>query len=152
MKSVKTILLVLVLILVAIQFLPSGIPENQPENEKSIMRTGLVTGQVSEQLRKSCFDCHSNQVNFPWYAEIAPSSWFLARHVRDGLEHLNFSAWEDYSRREKIGLLEEIREEVESGNMPLKSYLIMHRDARLDSAKVDSIVKWTGLATERILE
>lgn len=146
------ILLVLIVLLIVIQFIPSGIPVNKPEDEKSIAQSSLITGPVLDLLRKSCFDCHSNQVQFPWYAKLAPSSWLLSAHINEGKANLNFSEWEDYSKREKIGLLEDIKEEVESGKMPLKSYLVIHRNAKLNSEEISSLSKWTVEATTRILQ
>jgi hypothetical protein len=75
----------------------------------------------------------------------------LADHISEGKSHLNFSVWEDYSNREKIGVLKDIKDEVESGNMPLKSYLLMHRDARLNSEKITALSAWTDEATDKIL-
>jgi hypothetical protein len=151
MKAVKIILIALAVVFIAIQFIPSGIPENKPDDLKSIANSNLVTEPVLDQLRKSCFDCHSNQVHFPWYAKMAPASWMLADHISDGKAKLNFSGWEDYSNREKIGVLKDIKDEVESGNMPLKSYLLMHRDARLNSEKITILSTWTDEATDKIL-
>jgi len=152
MKKVRIILLALIVLFIVIQLIPSGIPENIPEDEKSISKSNQVPGPVLDQLRKSCFDCHSNQVNLPWYAKVAPSSWLLSAHIREGKSHLNFSAWGDYTRREKIGLLEEIRDEVVSGNMPVKSYLLIHRDAKLNSEKISVLSEWIRETTARIME
>jgi len=151
MKAVKIILLALAVIFIAIQFIPGGLPENKPEDERSIVHSDLVTENELTQLRTSCFDCHSNQTSFPWYSKLAPTSWWLAGHINDGKSHLNFSEWDDYSRREKIGLLEDIKEEVDAGEMPLKSYLIVHRDARLNADEVSALVKWTEDATSLLL-
>lgn len=142
----------MIVIFIAIQFIPSGIPENKPGDEKSITGSGLVSESVLQQLKKSCYDCHSNQVDFPWYAKIAPSSWLLSSHIREGKDHLNFSEWADYSKKKKISLLEHIGEEVKSGDMPLKSYVLIHRDAKLSPEEVSVIVKWTEEASDKILE
>ena len=152
MKAVKIIIAALVLMFIAVQFIPSGIPSNKPEDEKSIANDSLITGPVLDQLRKSCFDCHSNQVDLPWYSKMAPSSWFLAGHINEGRSHLNFSEWEDYSNREKVRILEEIKDEVASGGMPLKSYLLIHRDAKTDSAEVAVILKWADDATAKMFD
>jgi hypothetical protein len=152
MKAVKVIIITLIVIFIAVQFIPSGIPLNVPDDNRSIANDSLVAGSVLKQLRKSCFDCHSNQVNFPWYSKMAPSSWFLAGHINEGRSHLNFSEWEDYSNREKVRILEEIKEEVASGGMPLKSYLLIHRDAKPDSAEVAAILKWADNATAKIFD
>jgi hypothetical protein len=152
MKAVKIILITLALVFIVIQFIPSGIPENKPENKNSIVNSNLVTAPVVDQLRKSCFDCHSDQVQFPWYSKLAPSSWLIADHILDGKSNLNFSEWQGYSNREKIGFLEEIKDEVESGNMPLKSYLLIHRDAKLNSEEISVLLTWADNAAAKILE
>jgi len=152
MKIFKVLLLAVIVLLIIIQFLPSGIPENKPGDERSIAKSNLVTVSVLDQLRKSCFDCHSDQVHFPWYAKVAPSSWLLSDHINEGKAYLNFTVWEDYSKREKIGLLQKIKDEVESGKMPLKSYLLIHRDAKLGSEEISLLSKWTEEATNRIME
>lgn len=152
MKIFKVILVAVIVLLVIIQFLPSGIPSNKPEDEKNIAKSSLVTAPVLDRLKKSCFDCHSDQVNLPWYAKVAPSSWLLSNHINEGKENLNFSVWEDYSKREKIGLLQKIKDEVESGKMPLKSYLLIHRDAKLVSEEIISLSKWTEESMNKIME
>jgi len=152
MKAVKVIILTLIVIFIAVQFIPSGIPLNVPDDNRSIANDSLVAGSVLKQLRNSCFDCHSNQVNFPWYSKMAPSSWFLAGHINEGRSHLNFSEWEDYSNREKVRILEEIKDEVVSGGMPLKSYLLIHRDAKPDAAEVAAIMKWADDATAKMFD
>lgn len=150
--KVKIILLAVAVIFVIIQFIPPGIPVNKPEDEKSITRTGIADDSILTLLRRSCFDCHSNQVRLPWYASVAPSSWFLARHINDGKSNLNFSEWEDYGKRKKIGLLDDISDEVESGGMPLKSYLIIHRDARMNSGEITALKQWAEKASAKVLE
>jgi len=152
MKAVKVIIITLIVIFIAVQFIPSGIPLNVPDDNRSIANDSLVAGSVLKQLRNSCFDCHSNQVNFPWYSKMAPSSWFLAGHINEGRSHLNFSEWEDYSNREKVRILEEIKDEVVSGGMPLKSYLLIHRDAKPDAAEVAAIMKWADDATAKMFD
>jgi hypothetical protein len=152
MKAIKIILLTLAIILVLIQFLPSGLPDNRPEDEKSIAYSSLVTESVLTQLRTSCFDCHSNQTILPWYSKLAPSSWFLADHIKNGRSHLNFSEWETYSRREKIGQLKDIVDEVKSGEMPLKSYLLIHPKARLEKEEISALSEWAEEVANKILE
>jgi len=152
MKAANKILIALAGVFIAIQFIPSGMPENKPEEKNSIVHSNLIAGPVLEQIRKSCFDCHSNQVQFPWYSKLAPSSWLLANHIREGRSNLNFSEWENYSNREKTGLLEEIKDEVSSGKMPPKSYLLIHRNAKLNTEEISALLKWADKETAKILE
>lgn len=152
MKIFRILLVAVIIIVIALQFVPSGMPENVPEDDKSFAYSGLADDNIMQMLKTSCFDCHSNQTNFPWYARISPASFLLADHIKEGKEHLNFSEWENYSKRQKIGILGDISDEVESGHMPLKSYLLIHRDAVLDQNEVKLITSWTEEATARLLE
>ena len=98
---------------------------------------------VQALLKRSCYDCHSNQTRWPWYARIAPVSWLVAHDVHEGREHLNFSTWGRYSADERREHVEEIRENVEEGEMPLWFYLPLHPEAKLTAADVERIARWT---------
>jgi len=78
-------------------------------------------------VRGACYDCHSNETGWPWYSSVAPVSWLVANDVSEGREHLNFSTWDQPNHG-----IEEIVEMVESGEMPLWEYALMHPRARLD--------------------
>lgn len=152
MKYAKIIISLLILGIIAIQFIPSGIEESKPESNQNIVNSGLLSDPASALLRKACFDCHSDQAELPWYSKLAPVSWLLADHISEGKSHLNFSTWEGYSVSEKTGKLEEIKDEIESGGMPLKSYKLMHPEAKLTPEEVTSLLTWTEEASSKILE
>ncbi|MBE0679276.1 MAG: heme-binding domain-containing protein [Bacteroidales bacterium] len=152
MKSAKVLVIVLVLGFIVIQFIPPGIPGSKPEDDNNIVKSGLLSDHVTGLLRKSCFDCHTDQTELPWYSGLAPVSWLLADHINEGKSHLNFSEWGSYSTREKIGKLEDIKDEIESGGMPLKSYLLMHPEAKLNPEEVKLLVNWAAEASSKILE
>jgi len=95
---------------------------------------------VESILRRSCFDCHSNETRWPWYSEVAPVSWQIASHVKDGRKHVNFSDWNEAKAVKRFG---EICEEVEDGEMPMTSYLLMHGDARLTAEDVAALCTWS---------
>jgi hypothetical protein len=152
MKIFKIILLVLVLALAAIQLIPDKMPANVNTNPGDIVSTGLVPDSVASILKTSCYDCHSNETQFPWYSRLAPASWLLARDIRAGREQMNFSEWGAYSKRERIGKLESVKEEVTSGEMPLFIYTIIHRQARLTQEQISSISAWTEVMANNIME
>ena len=152
MKLVKVLLGALVLLFIGIQLLPDRLPENKPADEKNITHSGVLPDDVLTVLKASCFDCHSSQTQYPWYAKVAPTSWLLANHISDGRDNLNFSEWENYSKREKISKLEDIQEQVTKGEMPLKSYIMIHRKARLSPEEISLLAKWTEETTAKILE
>jgi hypothetical protein len=102
---------------------------------------------VQSTLTRSCFDCHSNQTRWPWYSGVAPVSWFVIGHVNDARRVLNFSDWEAHGTRTPGPPLERICREVESGGMPLSSYLLMHRDARLSAEDTSLLCAWADQAS-----
>jgi hypothetical protein len=97
-------------------------------------------------LRRSCYNCHSNETVWPWYSNVAPISWLVASDVNEGRQHMNFSEWGNYDRDTQIHKLKGIAEKIEAGEMPPWYYLIMHGDERLNSAERNQIVAWTKTA------
>lgn len=101
-------------------------------------QTQAVHTQVRRLLRRACADCHSNETQWPWYARLSPGSWLMADHVTRGRKQLNFSI--EYTLdEEEIG---EIVEAATSGNMPPKSYLWMHPEAKLSEADKALLNRW----------
>lgn len=80
----------------------------------------------------ACFDCHSNETKTSWWEDVAPLSWWITNHVKEGRDKLNFSEWS--SRRGETG---DAAETVLNGSMPPGYYtwLGMHRDAKLTPAE-----------------
>ena len=106
--------------------------------------TGLVQAppEVMTLLKRSCWDCHSNESVWPWYAQVAPVSRLVARDVNGGRKHLNFSEWQGYEEGRKLKKLEEIAEEGEEGEMPMAIYLPLHPEAKLTAAERTTLVEW----------
>jgi len=136
MRWTKKIFMVLVVGLLAIQFIPVE-RFNPPERGQL-----AAPPQVETTLRRACYDCHSNETRWPWYARVAPISFLLARDVREGRRELNFSIWDRYEQRRKARKLKEIVKEVEEGDMPPWYYVPVHPDAKLSQGDQETIVKW----------
>ena len=100
------------------------------------------TVEVKELLKTSCYDCHSNQTVYPWYNNIAPVSYWIDEHIEHGKEELNFSEWASYSVKKKDHKLEELIEEVEEGEMPLKEYTWTHAEARFSDEQRKLLMDW----------
>jgi hypothetical protein len=134
---------VAVLVLVA-QFVPVD-RSNPPV-------TGIVDApeDVMATLRRSCWDCHSNETDWPWYAYVAPMSWRVSEHVREGREHVNFTDWAGYDAEELDEIYEEIADEVRKQGMPLKDYLLVHRAAVLTNADRERLANWAEAARESL--
>jgi heme-binding protein len=98
--------------------------------------------EVAALLRRACYDCHSNETAWPWYAQVAPVSWLLAHDVGEGREEVNFSTWTAYDRAKKRKRLTQSAEEVGEGKMPPWYYLPMHSRARLTPGEQDALRRW----------
>ena len=97
--------------------------------------------EVMAILKNSCYDCHSNQVRWPWYSNIAPFSWSIKAHVYNGRAWVNFSIWNSYTKKEKKQKLYEIYRAVYAA-MPLSSYTYFHKDATLVKSQRELIRSW----------
>ena len=125
-----------IVILVVLQFKPVG-RSNPP------VQTDIDTSaEIKEVLRRACYDCHSNETHWPWYSYVAPVSWFVVGHVDQGRRHLNFSEWPVFDVEEQEHLFEEMWEVLSEGEMPLKSYTVIHRDARLSDTEREVLLQW----------
>jgi hypothetical protein len=137
MKAVrKRLLLYLLGGLVVIQFVPLERANPPVEGEVDAPDVVLST------LRSSCYDCHSNETRWPWYSRVAPVSWWIARHVREGRQRLNFSTWAGMSGEDQGRAKEDIWEAVERGSMPLSDYLRMHPEAVLTDPQMEAVRRW----------
>ena len=130
----KKILIALVVIVVGIQFVP--VKRTNP----GVVYDFDGPANVKAILKRSCYDCHSNETKWPWYSHVAPVSWFLADHVKEGREHLNFSDWEPL--KDVVYMHTQIYTMVATGQMPLKSYLLLHSDAKISPEDLATIKKW----------
>ncbi|HEX8557903.1 MAG TPA: heme-binding domain-containing protein [Pyrinomonadaceae bacterium] len=109
---------------------------------KTIGANTRMTPEVAAVFERSCNDCHSSETAWPWYSQVAPASWFLAWHVEEGRRELSFSEWATYSKRKRERKLHEICRQVESGEMPLRSYLPLHPSARLSEEDRRAVCEW----------
>jgi len=98
--------------------------------------------EVQALLQRACYDCHSNETQWPWYSRVAPVSFLIAHDVTDGRRELNFSIWTQYNERRKARKMKEIAEQVEKDKMPQWYYVSLHPDAKLSVADRELIIKW----------
>ena len=132
----KKILIAVVVILIGIQFIPVD-RTNPPVTEEI-----KAPENVLNILQTSCYDCHSNKTDWPWYSYVAPVSFFITSDVSEGRHHLNFTEWNKYDEKRKEKKLDHVADMVEEGDMPLASYKLMHPSAKLDKEKVNVIKEW----------
>jgi hypothetical protein len=142
-RLLRRLAVVAAALFVAAQFVP--VPKTNPPTETEVP----APAEVREVLRRACYDCHSNETVWPWYARVAPASWLLAWDVNEGREHLNFSTWNRLNDADRQHAFEEIQEEVESGAMPLPIYLPLHPEARLSDQDKAILATWVHESTAR---
>lgn len=138
----KNILLAALVIFILMQF--RRIDKTNPPIEKladfALIENPPAKALVS--LKNACYDCHSNETTYPWYTNIAPFSWNIGGHVRNGRKKLNFSEWGNYDANQRLHKVEECIEEIEEKSMPLTTYAIMHSDARLSEEDRNNLLEW----------
>ncbi|MCO6496822.1 MAG: heme-binding domain-containing protein [Chitinophagaceae bacterium] len=145
-KIFKIILTILVIAFIAIQFIrPDKIIDSHPA-EVAINNTFEVPESVMTTFKNSCYDCHSDEINYPWYWNVQPARWILNDHILEGRRELNFSAIGGYPIYRQYKKLHEIKEEIEEGKMPMKGYTVIHSGTSLTESQKNEIYAWTEQA------
>lgn len=152
MTKVQKWLLSIIVLLVGIQFIRPSENVSASESIHSISTVYAVPEDVKQILVISCYDCHSNNTRYPWYSNIQPVGWWLAHHVDEGKEELNFDEFATYSLRKQYHKLEETEELVNDGEMPLKSYTWTHKNAILNETQKQTILNWSKSIRSEMLE
>lgn len=141
---IRKALYVLAVVLVLIQFYRPDLNNSSYESAvNAFIQQNNVSSEVESILKTSCFDCHSNHTSYPLYAQVAPMSFWINHHVKEGKEHLNFSDWNNYSIKKKLHKLDEIIEEIDEHEMPLSSYTLLHDDAKLSQESSKLLINWS---------
>jgi hypothetical protein len=133
---IRWVVLAVAVLIVVIQFVPVD-RSNPPVTAEVPMKP-----EARAILRRACYDCHSHETVWPWYSRVAPVSWLVVQHVREGREELNFSTWDKYTTNEQIKKVKESWEEVAEGEMPPGYYLPVHRDALLSAEDRSILREW----------
>ncbi len=131
-------------VLILIQFIRPTRNSSTEESPNEISKYYQVPADIHTILKKSCYDCHSNNTKYPWYANLQPVGWWLQNHVNEGKRELNFSEFGTYAEKKAKHKFDEIEEMVKEGEMPLPSYTLIHRDAQLTPEQSSAIASWAG--------
>src|SRR5689334_24365857 len=127
----RRILLLLLIALIVIQFFHPKKNISKAAQANYIGNKYTVPDDVKHILAKACNDCHSNNTRYPWYSNVQPVDWWLTNHINEGKNHLNFDEYNNKRPRYQYGKLDETIDLVKKGEMPLNSYLWIHKDAIL---------------------
>lgn len=101
-----------------------------------------ATSNTADLLHAACYDCHSNQTHWPWYAHINPISGFVSGHVRHGRGELNFSNWQEISNEDISVVGKACVKHIKDHSMPIASYQWLHPKARLSEAERIQLVNY----------
>lgn len=137
----KTVIGVFIL-LVAIQWIPVDRTQKPIDKNQNFAEVLKAPKPVVQLLKNACYDCHSNEVNYPSYAYIAPISWMIKGHINEGREHVNFSEWSSYNQDQKSYIIDQVVESVKTAEMPFKGYVPLHPEANLTSYQRQILVRY----------
>ncbi|MBU0678654.1 MAG: heme-binding domain-containing protein [Verrucomicrobia bacterium] len=141
-RRIKWSVVLLILAVGAIQLVP--VDRTNPEVETEI----ATSSNVHSVLRRACYNCHSNETEWPWYSRVAPISWLVARDVHEGRDNMNFSTWNRLTLNEQSVAIRRCWKKVEEREMPPWFYLLPHPEARLSTDDLSVLRDW-AMAVDR---
>ena len=142
MSRIKKIGLSVLVVFIAIQFIQPARNKSDGLLATDISKMVSVPDSVQVVLKNACYDCHTNNTDYPWYVNIQPMGWLMAKHIKQGKAVLNFSEFGNYTARKQLSKLTGIANSIRDDNMPLGSYKWMHKNARLTKDEKELIVTW----------
>ena len=135
-KITRILLTCIVLFLVVGQFFRPDRANPPVSADATFEAVAKPSPDVAAIVERSCYNCHSNTTEWPWYSGIAPISWFVANDVNGARAHMNLSQWNTLSAAKAKQKLMNACEEVQSGDMPPWDYLMMHKAAKLSDQDI----------------
>jgi hypothetical protein len=138
---IKKIVLALV-VLLAIAQVVRPTKNNSGDTQKDISTLYPMPDDVKMIVNKACADCHTNNTNYPFYANIQPLAYWIEDHVKEGKRHFNFNEFASYRIAKQNHKLEEVIEQIKEGEMPMYSYTLIHKEARLTDAEKATLINW----------
>jgi hypothetical protein len=86
-------------------------------------------------VKEHCFQCHSNETEWPWYSYVAPASWLIKFDVVEGRGQFNFSEWD-----QNPGELSQMTRQITRGSMPPIQYTLFHPNSKLDAQQKQALI------------
>ena len=142
-KVLKIILAIVLFIFIGMQFYQPALNVDKGQvYTTDFTQVYKMPIEVKAMLQTSCYDCHSNNTNYVWYDYVQPARTLVENHIKNAKEDLNFNEWGIYSNRKQERLLNSIKEQIETKQMPLSSYTLMHKDAKLNDEQIKVLTNW----------
>lgn len=142
MKTWKVIVLIVIGTLIIIQFFPTYTNESNEMPATDLIQSHEPPSQVSTLLHNACYDCHSNNTDYPWYNQVQPYAWMLEGHIKKGKADLNFNEFDTYSKAKQRKKLKQMYQSLQENTMPLGGYKILHAEGRLTKNERKQIKDW----------
>ncbi len=142
-RKLKLVGIGLIAVLIVLQFFQPELNSAPIDPELDMLELLAPPEPVADLIRDACYDCHSNQTNYPWYNRISPVSLYLYKHIKKGKTELNFSEYDLLDKADKVGTFADFCDVVDAGSMPLQSYMLIHKDARLTQEERETLCNWT---------
>ncbi len=143
-RIVKIFFLAVLAVFLLIQFIRPKRNISTQQYDADLAKVYSVPPEVLSVLQAACYDCHSNNTHYPWYTNIQPVGLYLNKHIRHGKEELNFHEFGLYPSKRKRSKLRAMAEQIKDGKMPLSSYALLHKDARLTDPQKTALLNWIG--------
>ncbi len=150
MNILKKIAFGFLAVFIVIQFIQPVRNKTVGISATDISKLVSIPDSVQFVLKNACYDCHSDNTRYPWYVNIQPVGWLMAKHIKKGKEVLNFSQFGNLSSRKQISKLTGIANSIRDGSMPLVSYKRIHKTARLDSIEKALVISWVQLSKDSL--
>ena len=149
-RLVRKVLISFLVLFLALQFIRPLRNNGNAESPTDISHLLHVPDSVLTIFKTSCYNCHSNHTDYPWYVNINPVGFWMRAHINDGKRALNFSDLSSFTPKKLDHRLNDIAEQVEDREMPLSSYTLIHRQAKLDAKQIEMIKAWTVDARKQV--
>ena len=150
-KIIKKILFIGLIIFLLMQlYQPARNESFEQDITANFTKVYNVPKNVEAIVRTSCYDCHSNNTNYPWSSNVQPVGFFMEHHIKEAKEDVNFDEWGKYSKRKQENKLDRIVKQIKSDEMPLASYTLIHKNARLTTVQKKEVMDWISKIKDSI--
>ena len=129
---------------------PLGNPRTGAQPDAPVLEGTEVPERVRTALEAKCGDCHSQNTHYPLYSHLAPLTWMIDREVVEGRAGLDISRWQLYNIEDRINALTRMASEVHTGQMPPRTYVLLHPHARLSQEEQKLIYDWAKSQRKRL--
>lgn len=150
-KTSKIVGLGLLAVLILLQFFQPEKNMAPVDPELDMLEVLVLPEPMADLIKNACYDCHSNQTVYPWYSRVSPVSWYLNKHIVKGKTDMNFSEYGLLEKADKIGLFADFCDVVDAGTMPLQSYILIHKNARLTQEERETLCSWTETQALKVM-